>query len=211
MLINYTSNVLRSIWVKYRHIFCLTIIEIQIRSHIISLGIRKDERLRCYRRSRAGKGIFKWIHVLLTEHCGSKILCTWNKNVLKRIKRYVPKPEALPVCLINLRSCNNKTVLIKQFINYMALDICAIAETCLKEGDEVDKAALKPEGYELFSSPCPSRWGGGIVIIHNENLQITKSHEYQFGTCECTDFKISFDQCSYTLNLFYRPEDHPSL
>ena len=25
------------------------------------------------------------------------------------------------------------------------------------------------------------------------------------------DFKISFDQCSYTLGLFYRPEDHPFL
>ena len=51
--------------------------------------------------------------------------------------------------------------------------------------------------------------GGGIAIIYKEDLEITKSHEYQFQTCKCTDFKISFGQSSYTLGLFYRPDDHP--
>ena len=41
--------------------------------------------------------------------------------------------------------------------------------------------------------------------------KITKSHEYKFGTCECTDFKVSFGQSSYTLGLFYRLDDHPFL
>ena len=53
--------------------------------------------------------------------------------------------------------------------------------------------------------------GGGIAIIYRKDLQITKSDEYQFETCECTDFKISFDQYSYTLGLFYRPEYYPFL
>ena len=44
---------------KSKDIFILTNIEIPTRSHIISLAIRKDKMLRCYRRSRAGKGIFK--------------------------------------------------------------------------------------------------------------------------------------------------------
>ena len=55
MFINYTSNVLRSVWMKSKHIFILTNIEMPTRSHIISLGIRKDKTLRCYRRSNAGK------------------------------------------------------------------------------------------------------------------------------------------------------------
>ena len=99
----------------------------------------------------------------------------------------------------------------KQFINDLDLNICAITETWLKEGEEVGKATLKPDGYEILSSLHPSRLGWGIAIIHKENLQIAKSHEYQFGTCECTDFKISFDQFSYILGLFFRPEDHPFL
>ena len=167
--------------------------------------------LGCYRRSKSGKGIFKWIHVLLTEHCASKLLHSQKKKVTKKIKRYVPEPEALSVYLINLRSCNNKTALMKQLINDLDLDICSITETWLKEEDEVGKATLKPDGYKILSSPGPSRPDGGIAIIHKENLQVAKSHEYQFGTCECTDFKISFDQFSYTLALFYRPEDHPSM
>ena len=111
MLINYTSNVLRSIWVKSRHIFYLTNVNIQTRSHIISFWIRKDESLRCYIISKSGKSIFNRIKVLLTEHCGSKNLHTQNRKVIKKIERYTPKPEGLSMCLINLRSYNNKTAL----------------------------------------------------------------------------------------------------
>ena len=73
------------------------------------------------------------------------------------------------MCLINLRSCNNKTALMKQFINDLDLDICAVTETWLKEGDEIGKVALKPEGYEILSSPCPIRSGVGIEIIYKED------------------------------------------
>ena len=41
----------------------------------------------------------------------------------------------------------------KQLINNLDLDICAVTETWLKEGDEIGKVALKPEGYEILSSP----------------------------------------------------------
>ena len=99
----------------------------------------------------------------------------------------------------------------KQFINDLELNVCAITETWLKEGDEIGRVALRPEVYEILSSPCPMRSGGGIAIIYKEDLQITKSHEYKYGTCECTDFKINFGQSSYTLDLFYRPDDHPFL
>ena len=75
----------------------------------------------------------------------------------------------------------------------------------------IGKMALKPEGYEILSSACPIRLGGGIAVIYKKNLKITKSQEYQFGTCECTDYKISFDHSLYTLGLFYRPDDHPFL
>ena len=99
----------------------------------------------------------------------------------------------------------------KQFINDLDLDICAITETWLKENDEIGKAALKPEGYEILSSPCPIRSGGGIAVIDKEYLKVTKSWKHHFGTCECTDYKISFDHSSYSLGLFYRPDDNPFL
>ena len=115
------------------------------------------------------------------------------------------------MCLINPRSCSNKSAVMKQFINDLDLDVCAVTETWLKEGDEIGRVALRPEGYEILSSPHPMRLGGGIAIIHKEDLKITKSHEYKFGTCECTDFKVSFGLSSYTLGVFYRPDDHPFL
>ena len=115
------------------------------------------------------------------------------------------------MCLINPRSCNNKTALMKQFINDLDLDICAITETWLKEDDEIGKTALKPEGYEILSSPHPIRLGGGIAVIYKGDLKVTKSQEHHFGTCGCTDYKISFDHSSYSLGLFYRSDDNPFL
>ena len=99
----------------------------------------------------------------------------------------------------------------KQFINDLDLDVCAVTEAWLKEGDEIGRVALRPEGYEILSSPCPNRLWGGIAIIRKVDLKITKSHEYKFGTCECTDFKVSFGQSSYMLGVFYRLDDHPFL
>ena len=114
---------------KSRHIFTLQILI--YRQDLISsaLGLeRMSQSLRCYRRSTGGKSIFNQIK-LLTEHCGSKILCPCNRKVIKKIEIYIPKPKALSMCLINVRSCNNKTALMKHFINDLDLDICAITET----------------------------------------------------------------------------------
>ena len=99
----------------------------------------------------------------------------------------------------------------KQFINDLDLDICAITETWLKEDDEIGKATLKPEGYEILSSPFPIRLGGGIAVINKDDLKVTKSWEHHFGNYKCTDYKISFDHSSYSLGLFYRPDNHPFL
>ena len=96
----------------------------------------------------------------------------------------------------------------KQFINDSDLDICTITETWLKEDDEIGKVALTPEGYEILSSPHPIRLGGGFAVIYKEDLKVTKSWEHHFGTCECTDYKISFDHSSYSLGLFNRPDDN---
>ena len=57
------------------------------------------------------------------------------------------------MCLINPRSCNKKAAVMKQFINDLDLDVCAVTETWLKEGNEVGRVALRPEGYEMLSSP----------------------------------------------------------
>ena len=145
MLINYSGNALRNIWLKSKHVFHLTNINLQTRPNIISLGIGKDESLRCYRRSTTGKNIFNRIKVLLTEHNSSKILLSRNMKVIRKLERYTPKPKALSICLINPRSCSNKAAMMKQFINDLDLNVCAITETWLKEGDEIGRVALRPE------------------------------------------------------------------
>ena len=98
----------------------------------------------------------------------------------------------------------------KQLVNNLDLDICAITETWLREGDEVGKVAQKPDGYEIHSSPCPSRLGGGIATIHKENLRVAKSHEYQ-SPVNVWILKSVLISVHIHLGWFYRPEDHPFL
>ena len=79
-----------------------------------------------------------------------------NMKVVKKLERCTPKPKPISMCLINPRSCNNKAPVMKQFINDLDLDVCAVTETWLKEDDESGRVALRPEGYEILSSPCPN-------------------------------------------------------
>ena len=78
---------------------------------------------------------------------------TSQHEVFKKLERCIPKPKPLSMCRDNPRSCNNKAAVMKQFINDLDLDVCAVTETWLKEGNEVGRVPLRLEGYEILSSP----------------------------------------------------------
>ena len=121
------------------------------------------------------------------------------------------KPESLSICLINLRSCNNKAAPLKQFINSLDLEICAVTETWQKEGDEDGQGWSKMRWIwnAFYTMPIKIGW-------RNCNHKQGKSTNCRVTWIPVWDlwmnrFQNQFDQCSYTLGLFYRPEDHPFL
>ena len=116
-----------------------------MRSHIISLGIRKQPLLCKYHRTRAGRQLFHKIKTIALgwqNHDKKYCLQQTEKKSgsisanLIIINSTLIQSKPVHLATINTRSICNK---INQFQHYLlenSIDVCAVTETWLKEDDE---------------------------------------------------------------------------
>ena len=94
------------------------------------------------------------------------------------------------------------------------MDFLGLTETWIKEDDLTTPNFLCPSGYKIKTTSRRNRIGGGITIIHCENLEIKTNKTYDFNTIECTNFKIiqkrSKDK-SIHLAVIYTPLDSSTI
>ena len=77
----------------------------------------------------------------------------------------------ISVAVINARSVRNKTTTITECITDHNIDILAITETWLKKNsDKPIIAAMTPSGYSFVNAPRDSGRGGGVGVIHRDEL-----------------------------------------
>ena len=113
----------------------------------------------------------------------------------------------ISVAVINARSVRNKTTTITECITDHNIDILAITETWLKKNsDKPIIAAMTPSGYSFVNAPRASGRGGGVGVIHRDELsckQLPRSNNVTFEMI-CTQFSGT---TSKTFNIFtiYRP------
>ena len=68
------------------------------------------------------------------------------------------------LCSLNVRSINNKTLCIREFIIDNNLDILFICETWLgTDYDETSISEFLPPGYKLLHQARTNQRGGGVV------------------------------------------------
>ena len=172
------------------------------RSHIISLGIRKQPLLCKYCRTRAGKQLFHKINTLASRWQNwDKRYCIQQSrrksgitiDNLIRINSTLIQPKSVHLTTINTRSIWNK---IDQFQHYLLknnIDICAVTETWLKEDDEYELHEIPPPGFKIISKPrSDGRQGGGIALIYKENYAI---NDHKINTnSQCMELS-AFDLC----------------
>jgi tRNA A58 N-methylase Trm61 len=74
---------------------------------------------------------------------------------------------------LNARSVKNKASEISEFITDNKLDVCAISETWLNDGDvdAVSCDALKPAGYRLDHVPRSTGKGGGVAVVYKSTIK----------------------------------------
>ena len=90
-----------------------------------------------------------------SEVCGSRSDCPWGGPTVRSIDKTIisiKTPHAVisrKMGILNARSVCNKALAIMNLVLDNDLDILAITETWLRNGDTATPAELKPPGYEF--------------------------------------------------------------
>ena len=85
------------------------------------------------------------------------------------------------------------------------LDVCALTETWIKEGDNTMAIQLCPDGYSSMFIPRAGRLGGGIAIVYKSDITLKSKTIYNYQTMECADFLLDFENVLVNLCVIYRP------
>ncbi len=110
----------------------------------------------------------------------------------------------LQFCHFNAQSARNKTGTISDYICDRKVDICAITESWLKEGDTVKENELKPNGYTVKSIPRSDRGGGGIALIYKTVLKPKLKSAFEKDSFECTEWTVTLDNSRINIIVVYR-------
>ena len=130
---------------------------------IIDLDIRK--RVRLYRSSRAEKRLHYRISPLMNtprlHRPGNRILAQRNNvKIMPTVNMQCKKTFDCRCATVNCHLIVNKTSDFKVELTDHKLDICALTETWIREGDVTTAIQLCPEGYSAVSLPRRRKnWG----------------------------------------------------
>ena len=188
------------------HIFSL---DNTTRSRIMSSGIGRYERQ--YRISRASRNLFHHIHIIVSNWVNPvnafQPTIDWTPGLFsKAIKCIKPdKENKTPRCHLwstNCWSAGNKSQRIQTEIINNKLDILALTETWFKEDNNIiPPRRTCPMGYKVTSLLRSKRSGGGIALIHSDDIWIDKFQEHRFSSMECSDFKLHIGKQKSPVNL----------
>ena len=187
------------------HLFSL---KYELRMKIIGMDIRKSARP--YRKSRAGKKLCYKISSLVNRprlyrprnHMNS------HRNYIKiipTVNMQCNKTFDCRCAIVNCHSVVNKTSDFKVELIDHKLDICALTETWIREGDVTTAVQLCPEGYSAVSIPREGKTGGGIGVVYRSDIILKSKSVYNYQSTECADFLLSFQNMSINLCVIYRP------
>ena len=108
---------------------------------------------------------------------------------------------------INCHLIVNKTADFKVELMEHNLDVCALTETWIREGDDTTAIQLCPDGYFSVFIPREGRIRGGIAIVHKSDITLRSKLIYNYQTMECADILLDFRNILVNLCVIYRPPD----
>ena len=116
----------------------------------------------------------------------------------------VNQSNTAKVLVLNVRSARNKAEELNNFITDNSYDLVFLTETWLYDlGDEAIIKQLTPPNFHLYSSPRLTGRGGGICVLHRNNIK-TKIKINSFTTFESINVTITSTRTT-TLTCLYRP------
>ena len=206
----YSSNFLKGIrsLLTLKENLPYFLVEPEVRSNIINLGIRKYKRP--YRRSRAGKNLFFKVHTVLTQWRKTRSTkCDTGSNLsnLIEVKTVPVTNKAAHIChlkcaLLNCHSIVNKNQDLHIELCTNNIDFCALTETWIKEDNILTPKRMCPQGIWLHLNSKirqSRRWISSSIqeISKCDIMQIRKNQHNG----------IPSHESSHNINVIYRPPD----
>ncbi|XP_040912342.1 uncharacterized protein LOC121193970 isoform X2 [Toxotes jaculatrix] len=116
----------------------------------------------------------------------------------------ISKQKPLKTALFNTRSLNNKSLILNEFITDNKLDLLCLTETWHKPMDYVALNQTTPTGYSYVDNPRAEGRGGGIAVIHRDDLTLSPLSIPAASSFEHLAFRLPGPQ-SLTVAIIYRP------
>ena len=153
-----------------------------------------------YRRSRTGKRLYHktaTMSMKLRLHRPSSrtIVQANNINIVLIANGHHRKAIDHKCATINCCSIVNKTADFKVELMEHNLDVCALTETWIREGDDTTAIQLCPDGYSSVSIPREGRIGGGIAIVHKSDITLRSNSIYNYQIWNVQTFCLTFRIC----------------
>ena len=111
------------------------------------------------------------------------------------------------LALMNARSLVNKPEEVYDYIVENDLDVLAITETWLKDGNNncVECTAAHPDGYTLLHKPRLDRRGGGVGIIFRDTITVKTECPFKAQSFESSEYKLHIKSVYVRIVIIYRP------
>ena len=103
----------------------------------------------------------------------------------------------LHVCLLNSRSLQKKTLVVKHFTTETDNEILDIAETWLSKGSW-DKAMINdlvPPGCKLHNIYCPRGEGGGVGMVFKKYFDLKRRQISKFSSFRYSEVFLKSKKC----------------
>ena len=197
MCLKYDPDLLREIGqgAKLKSNYHLFSLKYELRMKITDLDVRK--KLRLYRRSRAGKRLYHKIATILMKlrlhRPSNRTLVQGNNvNIVLTVNGHCRKAIDHKCATVNCCSIVNKTAAFKVELMEHNLDVYALTESWIREGDDTTAIQLCPNGYSSVSISREGRIRGGIAIVYKSDITLRSKSIYNYQTMECADFLLDF-------------------
>ena len=108
---------------------------------------------------------------------------------------------------INIRSINNKALLINDMIVDHGMDILGLCETWLKPNEVLPLVEATPPNYSHSHIARSVKAGGGVGMIFNASLGLVHNHRHKLSSCEILSMRPSatIGPGSFYSVMLYRP------
>lgn len=124
-------------------------------------------------------------------------------NVSRPVQRCTPQ-SLVKLKLFNTQSINNKSTLIEEHIREKGLDLMCFTETWHHPGTYSAISEACPPGYSYMEAARNTGHGGGLAVIHRQDLELSPISLPTTSSCECLAFKCK-PPFPMTVLLIYRP------